>query len=108
MRFCVLKEKEFETAALKLQCCNFHQTVKWGKLKEKNGWISHLLGVKDKNKIVAATLLLEKKVFKTYISFYAPRGYLIDFNNEKLLTFFTEEIKKYTKERNAIFVKIDP
>ena len=108
MKFCVLKDNEFEKAALNLKCSNFHQTIKWGKLKEKNGWKMHLLGIKDKNKIVAATLLLQKKVFKKYSIFYAPRGYLIDFTNEKLITFFTDELKKYAKERKAVFVKIDP
>lgn len=108
MQFTILTEKEFENAALKLPCSNFHQTVRWGKLKKKNGWIPHLLGVKEKNKIIAATLLLEKKVLKKFSIFYSPRGYLIDFKNTKALQFFTEEIKKYAKERKAIFIKIDP
>ena len=108
MQFTILNEKEFENAALKLPCSNFHQTVKWGKLKQKNGWIPHLLGVKEKNTVTAAALLLEKKVLKKFSIFYAPRGFLIDYKNKKLLKYFTEEIKKYVKEKKAIFVKIDP
>ena len=40
--------------------------------------------------------------------FYSPRGFLIDYNNKELLKKFTEEIKKYAKTENAIFIKIDP
>lgn len=108
MEFSILNEKEFTKAALDLPCSNFHQTVRWGKLKEKNGWISHLVGVKEKKKIVAAALLLEKKVLKKFSIFYVPRGYLIDFNNEELLKFFTEKLKVFAKERKGIFIKIDP
>lgn len=108
MQFVILKENEFEKEALKLPCSNFHQTVKWGKLKQKNGWIPHLLGVKEKGKVIAATLLLEKKVLKKFSIFYSPRGYLLDYKNKKLIEFFTEEIKKFAKERKAIFIKIDP
>lgn len=108
MEFSILNEKEFETIALKLPCSNFHQTVKWGKLKEKNGWIPHFLGVRKNKKIVAATLLLEKKIFKRFSIFYAPRGYLIDFKEKEILKFFTEEIRKFAKAKSGIFVKIDP
>lgn len=108
MQFVLLNEKEFSKAALELSCSNFHQSAGWGKLKEKNGWIPHYLGIKKKKKIVAATLLLEKKVLKKYSMFYAPRGYLIDFHDFELLKFFTDEIKKFAKEKKGIFVKIDP
>lgn len=39
--------------------------------------------------------------------FYAPRGFLIDYNNYELLKYFTEEIKKYAKSNDTIFIKID-
>ena len=40
--------------------------------------------------------------------FYSPRGFLIDYNDYELLKEFTEKIKKYVKEKNGIFIKIDP
>ena len=52
MEFSKLNEEEFEVAALKLPCSNFYQTVKWGKLKQRNGWIPHFLGVKKKKEII--------------------------------------------------------
>ncbi len=40
--------------------------------------------------------------------FYAPRGLLVDYDNYDVLSFFTEEIKKYAKKNKGIFIKIDP
>ena len=108
MEFVELTEKEFNDFGLNNEYGNFHQTSNWGKLKEKNGWKSHLLGVKEDGEIKAACLLLQKRVLKKFSLFYSPRGYLLDYNNYELLEFFTKEIKNYVKKYNAIFVKIDP
>ena len=40
--------------------------------------------------------------------FYAPRGFLIDYDNFEILERFTEEIKKFLKDKNALFLKINP
>ena len=39
---------------------------------------------------------------------YAPRGFLVDYNDYELLEEFTKGISEYAKKINAIFVKIDP
>ena len=65
--------------------------------------------MKQNKQIVAAALLLSKQVpFIKKNMFYSPRGFLIDYTNYELLSNFTQEIKKYAKEHNAIFIKIDP
>lgn len=109
MQLVELSEKEFKEFADNHPQISFHQTVEWGKLKEENGWKSHLLGLKDQNKkIVAGCLLLSKMTPIKRAMFYSPRGFLIDYNNEKLLKEFTEKIKNYAKTKKGIFIKIDP
>lgn len=108
MKFVKLEEREFDNFASKHPYSSFYQTSSWGHLKEANGWNMHLLGVKDGNKVIAASLLLSKKTPIGYYMFYAPRGFLIDYDNMKLLEFFTENIKKYAKDKKGIFIKIDP
>lgn len=108
MRFVELKEKEFVLFSKKHAQASFFQTVNWGKLKSESGWQMYLLGVKDKNKIVAATMMLSKMTPVKKKMFYAPRGFLIDYNDFKLVKFFTEGIKNFAKKKGAIFVKIDP
>lgn len=104
-----LTDKEFNEFSSKHPCNTFFQTSYWGELKSNTGWVSHILGIKYKNKIKSATLLLSKKIpiFNKYI-FYAPRGFLVDYNNNKDLKEFCDEITKYVKDNNGIFIKINP
>ena len=110
MKLKKLTKKEFKTFADKNPEITFHQTEEWANLKKVNNWDAHYIGLEDDNKkIVAGALLLSKTlpIIKKKM-FYSPRGFLIDYNNKELLKKFTEEIKKYAKTENAIFIKIDP
>lgn len=110
MKLKKLTKKEFKTFADKNPEITFHQTEEWANLKKVNNWDAHYIGLEDDNKkIVAGALLLSKTlpIIKKKM-FYSPRGFLIDYNNKELLKKFTEEIKKYSKTENAIFIKIDP
>lgn len=108
MKFEILSEKEFTKFACNHEQASFHQSINWGNLKSMTGWESYLVGVKENNKVTAASLILAKKTPIGKKMFYAPRGFLIDYNNLELLTFFTKEIKKWAKKNKAIFIKIDP
>lgn len=52
-------------------------------------------------------LLAHKRHFGKY-EFYSPRGYLMDFKNKELLTFFTKELKQYIKDKKGYVLRIDP
>lgn len=108
MKFVKLNEEEFRAFSDTHPLTSFHQTIEWGKLKETNGWKYYLVGVKDQDQIVAASLILEKKIFLHYNLAYAPRGFLIDYNNMELLEFFTTNLKNLLKKKKTIFLKIDP
>lgn len=89
---------------------HFLQSLSWGEFsKTKKNLIPYYLGlVDDENEIQAATLLLEKKLPLNYTYFYAPRGFVIDFNNKELLRNMTRKVVEFAKKKKAIFVKIDP
>ena len=108
MEIIKLTEKEFIDFAYNHEQATFHQTIGWGKLKETNGWKYELLGMKEKNRVVGACLLLEKETPIKKKMFYAPHGFILDYKNFKLLDNFVDEIKKYVKKNNGIFFKIDP
>ena len=80
------------------------QSYGWGQACKKNRNQEPLyIGLKDDdNKIVAAALLLKKKTPLNMCYFYCPRGYTLDFNNKEILSAFTNELKKFLKEENAI------
>lgn len=108
MEFVILNQEEYLDNLKKFSTYSFYQHPNWGKLKEENGWKTHLLGVKKAGNIIAMTMVLSKKVFLNYSIFYAPRGYLMDFKDKKTLAFFTKNLKIYLKKHRGIFLKIDP
>ena len=108
MEFVELSEKEFLNYSKKSPYTSFYQMPEWAKVKKTNGWNSYFVGLKDKNKIVAATLLLSKKIKMFKTMFYAPRGFLLDYDNLELLKEFTEKIKEFIKTKDALFLKINP
>ena len=57
-----LTEEEFNEFAIHHPNSIFFQSSYWGKLKQSTGWIPHLVGLKENNKITSATLLLAKKI----------------------------------------------
>ncbi len=109
MKLEIITNKEFKKFADKHPQITFHQTEEWANLKKNNNWDSYYLGLKDKNKIVAASLVLSKTLpLVKKKMFYAPRGFLIDYHDKKVLKEFTKQIKEFAKEKGAIFIKIDP
>lgn len=107
MEFVELTDKEFEEFSKKNEKANFFQTIEYKNLKESDNIKVDLVGVKEKNKVLCASLLVEEK-YKSHVTFYAPRGFLIDFHNKELLTFFVNNLKDYVKKRKGFRIVIDP
>ena len=109
MELVELSKSEFKKFADKHEQITFHQTEAWANLKNKTGWNPYYVGLKNNKEIKACALLLEKSLPIVKKSmFYSPRGFLIDYNDKKLLKTFTDKIKEFAKSKNAIFIKIDP
>lgn len=108
MKFEVLNEEEYNDFLKTNEQTSFMQTIELGNLKKEYGQKVHLVGIKENKRIVAASLLLETKTILNKKIFYAPRGLIIDYHNYKLLEFFTNELKKYIKEKNGFILTIDP
>lgn len=93
-------------------CKNAHflQSYEWGQTqKEGRGLIPYYVGVVDnKNKLQACALLLKRKTPLNMSYFYVPRGFVIDYHDEKLFAFFVEGLKNFLKKENAIYLKVDP
>ncbi len=88
---------------------HFMQSSIWAKAKETSGWSSKTVGLYDDQKLVASSLLLFRKIpfFNSYIC-YAPRGYVVDFDNEELVKQFTQKLFDYCKKLKVCYVMIDP
>lgn len=108
MIFTELTEEEFRNFAANHELKSFIQTPELGSLKKNQGFDIYYVGVKESDKIVAATFMMSSASFLGKKIFYAPNGYLIDFENESILNFFTKEIKKYIKSKKGFVLTIDP
>lgn len=110
MTFTELTREEFIEFSSNYPNSMFFQSPYWMDIKKENGWNGRIVGLKDKdNKIVAATILLLKKVSIVKMNMvYAPRGFLLDYSNTEVLNTFVQELKKYLKKEKVLFLKINP
>ncbi len=108
MEFCVLEEEEFRAYLNQHPLKTFLQTPEIAHLREKSGWKKHYVGVKEHEKIVAASMMLSKQTHFGKCVFYALRGFLIDYEDVDLLAFFTKEVKKYVKRHHGYCLRMDP
>lgn len=87
----------------------FFQSISWGKFKQNTGWTMKIVGLEEEQKIKAAAILLGKKVpILKKTMYYCPRGFIIDYNDLKLIEKFTLELKKYIQKNKILFLKINP
>ena len=107
MQLVELKEKEYREFT-KNNNAHFLQSYEWGEVSVLRKNKVYYLGLKDKDKIVASALVLEKKLYSKYTYFYIPRGYTINYKDKELLRIMTEEMIKFAKSHHAIYFKIDP
>ena len=108
MDFVELTEKEYQKFWENHPQKTFLSAPKIAKLREKTNWKSYFVGVKENKKVVAAALLLSHKRKFNVNEFYSPRGFLLDYNNKELLTFFVEKVKEFAKSKNGYILRIDP
>lgn len=108
MKFCQLKEQEFREFLNSHPQKTFLQTPEIAQIREKSGWKKYYVGVKENDTIICATMMLSAGNFFRKKVFYAPRGVLIDYENETLLIFFFKELKKFIKKNQGYVFKMDP
>lgn len=102
-----LTNSEFKQFTNKYNMKSIYQTPEYGFIMNQEKFDSLFLGLMDNDNIIGATLIIieNKENFKYA---YAPRGFLIDYNNYELLKEFTDEIKKYLGKLGIIAIKLCP
>lgn len=85
------------------------QTWEWGELKAKTGWKPIRLVAERAGQIVGAISILKRKVpMGNWSIFYAPRGPVLDIEDQDVWNSLLQGVKNQAKKHNAIFLKIDP
>ncbi len=107
---------------------HFLQTYEWGQVKAKYGWqpiylvwsekvyksyTSDQLDSLDRSDIKATALVLKRTVLSRGFAarlciLYAPKGPLMDWEDESLRTRVLNDLQSFAKKQGAIFLKLDP
>lgn len=105
-----IEKNRYDNFVKNHQKSHFLQSYAWGEFIHKaRGLTPHYVGITDdKDNLLCVSLLLEKRLPLGYTYFYAPRGFIINFKDKELLKFFVDNLKKFTKKKKGIFLKIDP
>ena len=85
---------------------NLLQSSAWAKVKDN--WEHEIVGVMEDDELIASALVLIKKLPMHFTMMYIPRGPIMDYENERLIQFFFQELKKWAKSYHCLFVKMDP
>jgi len=100
-----LTNKEFSDFINNFKEKSIYQTPEYGFVMNHENFDTIFLGLVENNNILAASLILIQK-FSSFKYAYAPKGFLIDYENKELLKEFKEKIKKYLSKLGIIAIKI--
>ena len=85
---------------------NLLQSSAWAQIKDN--WANERLGFYKDDHLVAAASVLIKPLPLGMTMLYIPRGPIMDYSDKELLAFVLASLKKFAKEKKALFVKFDP
>ena len=85
---------------------NLLQSSAWAQIKDN--WANERLGFYKDDHLVAAASILIKPLPLGMTMLYIPRGPIMDYSDKELLAFVLASLKKFAKEKKALFVKFDP
>lgn len=110
MKIITLKKEEFNNFSSNHKYNSYFQSSDYADFAVANEQYNvHYLGfVDDNDKLVGAALMLYKPLFWGYKYAYAPRGLLIDYDNDDIINAVTQELRKLLKKQKFIFITIDP
>lgn len=108
MRVVKLSQQAFDDYVSSIDYCNYFQTSSYGNLINKFGLKEEYLGFEENGKLLGALLLLSKQVFMGFKYGYSPRGMIIDYNDDKLVSTATKELKNKLLKEHFIILKMDP
>ncbi|MFY7868079.1 MAG: peptidoglycan bridge formation glycyltransferase FemA/FemB family protein, partial [Exiguobacterium sp.] len=104
-----LTEKEHDDFVKTHDRGDLLQLSSWGDVKRQNGWTSERVAVARDGVTSGVALLLFKRVPKLpYTLCYAPRGFVVDYDDLASLQALVKEATRVATAHKAIVVKIDP
>lgn len=99
-------QKEHDEFVKSHPLCNLLQSSAWARVKDN--WNHGIVGVKENGRLVASALVLIKPLPLSFSVLYLPRGPILDYENQELVSFFFTHFKRFAKRYHAIYTVFDP
>ncbi|MEG1066628.1 MAG: peptidoglycan bridge formation glycyltransferase FemA/FemB family protein [Erysipelotrichaceae bacterium] len=107
MEFKLVSSEVFKAYALNSIYNNFWQSVEMNEYRKAKGWEVYYPVVYDNDKIIGGAAICAYTTMKHKL-FKANRGFLLDFSNEALLTFFHKHLIAFMKAQGGMQFTMDP
>ncbi|UBH23412.1 aminoacyltransferase [Macrococcus armenti] len=108
MKFTELTVQEYDDFVWQTtQMSHYFQMKENIKNRERDGYHVVLLGVKEGDRVIAASLFSKIPMIGGY-QYYSNRGPVMDYKDSKLVDFYFRELDRYLKRNQTVFVKVDP
>ena len=102
-----LTNTEFNNFKEKFPIYSVYQTTEYSFVMNHQNFDSVILGIVDENEhILGASIVLIQNIKRVKYA-YAPRGFLINYDNKELIKEVTSLLKKYLSKKKYIFLKIE-
>ncbi len=108
MKIVALSKDEFDEFAYRHKYSTYYQTSAYAETSRYDGLNTFYIGFVENGTLVGVTLFLHKTFYLYYKYAYAPRGFLIDYTNTKLVRNVTRGLIDLLKKQHYAFIKIDP
>lgn len=108
MKIVALSKDEFDEFAYRHKYSTYYQTSSYAETSRYEGLNTFYIGFVENGTLVGVTLFLHKTFYLYYKYAYAPRGFLIDYTDPKLVHNVTMGLINLLKKQHYAFIKIDP
>ena len=113
IRRTVTRQDEWDSALGSLPEPHILQSWVWGEVKAKYGWNAERWIWEENGRAAAAAQILERRwpaglAWPSWRVLYVPRGPILDWSNPALASRVLSDLASLARDRQAIFLKIDP
>lgn len=104
-----LSPEQFDFFSINHPLHTYYQSSSYGRLMEKEGFQAEYYGfLNEQNNIIGASLIITQPLTLGYKFAYAPRGFLINYDDKNLIANITNQLKHFLARNSVAFLKIDP
>ncbi len=91
-----------------IRAVEFLQSDYHAKKLALNGWEIEYIQIMDQDKIIASGILAMIPLMKKFKYCYVPRGFLMDYHDERVISEISCVVGNYLKQKKVVYMEMDP